>query len=98
MRKFGVDNFLRIRFRDEDNNKLNMSSRTISNMSLIYERINRLLKSGLKICGRHYEFLAMSSSQLREHGCWLYLNSGRKDNAERVREWMGDFSKIKCVG
>lgn len=96
IRKFGVEKFLRIRFRDED--QLKLSSASSSKMPDIYERIKRLLKSGIDICGRHYDFLAMASSQLREHGCWLYLNTSTQDNADVVRRWMGDFSRIKIIG
>ena len=61
------DLFLRLRFRDEDLGKLNKSS-CGSKMSNVYERIASLLKNGVNLCGTQYAFLAMSSSQLREHG------------------------------
>lgn len=67
-------------------------------MSAIYGRISELLRNGIQLCGRKYDFLAMSASQLREHGCWFYLRTGVGDNARLVREWMGDFSNIRCVG
>jgi len=84
VREFKPDLFMRLRFRDEDMRKLNMgssSSSTFSKMTNIYDRINSLLKSGLYLCGTKYLFLAMSSSQLREHGifkkCSFYYRPPR---------------------
>ena len=66
IRQFKPDLFIRLRFRDEDMRKLNMGS--YSKMTQIYTRISNLLKNGLVLCAVKYLFLAMSSSQLREHG------------------------------
>ena len=63
-RMYGEENFMRVRFRDEDFNKLNMSQ-NFSSMEHLYERILRFLMGGLYLCSVRYEFLAMSSSQLR---------------------------------
>jgi hypothetical protein len=75
-RKFGEDNFLRIRFRDEDLRKLNRG-RDFYEMKDLYEKIRSLLIDGIVCCGRRYEFLAMSSSQMRDHGCWFFYNKGK---------------------
>ena len=63
-RKFGEENFIRVKFRDEDSNKLNMSH-NFSNMSKLYSRIEIFLKNGLNVAGIKYDFLAMSASQMR---------------------------------
>ncbi len=99
-RQFNADNFIRARFRDEDMRKLNSTSTLSSDMTLVYSRILNFLLNGLKIDHRSYEFLAMSSSQLREHGCWLYASSppSNNTNAASVRKRMGDFSSIQNVG
>jgi RNA-dependent RNA polymerase len=91
-RQFGQDTFLRVNFRDEDMRKLNQS-RDFSDMSALYQRIGVCLKKGLKCCNVLFSFLAMSSSQLREHGCWLV-----SIDAHAIRKWMGNFSDIRCVG
>lgn len=55
-----------------------------------------LLNNGMGIGGRHYEFLAFSSSQLKEQSCWLYApRPGR--SADDIRRFMGDFSQIRCI-
>ena len=33
----------------------------------------------------------------KEHACWLFSANNDID-AQKVRNWMGDFSEIKCVG
>jgi RNA-dependent RNA polymerase len=103
-RKFGAANFLRIRFRDEDQRKLNSlftttpSDNNFASMDEVYNRILTFLSEGLSIHDRKYEFLAMSSSQLREHGCWLYTSATSLTTPEAIREFMGDLSSIHNVG
>ncbi|CAF0737858.1 unnamed protein product [Brachionus calyciflorus] len=94
-REYNSDNFIRIRFRDEDLRKLNMSQ-TFSDMSEIYAKIRRFLLDGLKLWDRNYHFLAMSSSQLRENGCWLINRTIL--NPDKIRDWMGNFKNIRCIG
>jgi RNA-dependent RNA polymerase len=43
-----------------------------------------------------YEFLAYSSSQLRDHCCWFFLST-KHASVRSVKKWMGDFRKEKCV-
>lgn len=94
-RQFGEDNFIIIRFRDEDLVKINMSYKN-SDMKDVYLRIRQFLNKGLTLLDRKYTFLAMSSSQLRGHGCWLFNSSYM--SPDRVRSWMGDFKSIRCIG
>lgn len=94
-RQFGEDNFIRIRFRDENFAKINMSYQN-SDMKNVYFRIEEFLNKGLPLFDRKYDFLAMSSSQLREHGCWLFNSSYM--SPDRVRLWMGDFKGIRSIG
>jgi RNA-dependent RNA polymerase len=66
-------------------------------MTLMYDRIKAILKNGVTICDRKYEFLAFSSSQLREHSCWMFSPSKNGITAESIRQWMGDFSDARPV-
>jgi RNA-dependent RNA polymerase len=108
-REFGADNFLRVRFRDEDAvNKLNTSggSSGYVNMRDVYDRILAFINEPFGLCGREYKFLAMSASQLREHGCWLFaspISEGPSNGepsltADEVRQFMGDFRSIQNIG
>ncbi len=74
IREYGKVNFIRVRFRDEDLNKLNMSQR-VSDMGKLYARIWTFLLSGLNVSGVKYDFLAMSSSQMR--GLYIFKQNTR---------------------
>ncbi|EXX68450.1 uncharacterized protein OCT59_016035 [Rhizophagus irregularis] len=87
------DNFLRVHFVDESSNKVGASSGDENeNHSLaLYNRIYYTLREGIKIGDIHYEFLAFSSSQLRDHSCWFFASTNSL-TANDIRKWMGDFS------
>ncbi|CAG8676621.1 7327_t:CDS:2, partial [Paraglomus brasilianum] len=86
-----TDKFLRVRFAEENLDKLF----AVENMKCVYEdRVLEILKCGFRCAGRHYEFLAFSSSGLREHACWFVAADG-DFSAASIRAWMGDFSNIR---
>ena len=89
-----TDRFLRVRFAEENLDKLF----AVENMRYVYEdRVLEILKCGFRCAGRHYEFLAFSSSGLREHACWFVAADG-DFSAASIRAWMGDFSDIRSPG
>ncbi|KFM65755.1 hypothetical protein X975_18029, partial [Stegodyphus mimosarum] len=45
------------------------------------EVVKDKLKNGLVIGFRHYKILASSSSQLREHGLWMYAKDPNGNTA-----------------
>ena len=96
LRQFGSENFLCVRIRDENLNKLNTSP-VYSNMKVIYEKIKNILIDGINFYDKKFMFLAMSASQLRAHGCWLYMPNDSITTASKIREWMGDFKSIRCI-
>ncbi|CAF1156330.1 unnamed protein product [Rotaria sordida] len=89
------DCFLRVSFRDEDYRKL----KDINNsMDILFKHIKSLITDGLNICDRKYKFLAFSTSQLREHSCWMFHQQHTNNiSCETIREWMGDFQNIHPV-
>lgn len=98
-----MDNFLRVSFLDEELEKLfstDLSPRATGqnggSKTAIYRRILSVLRDGIVIGDKKFEFLAFSSSQLRDNSAWMFASTGRL-NAAYIREWMGDFSKIKNV-
>jgi RNA-dependent RNA polymerase len=95
LRHFGASNFVRVLFRDENERKLSASQFMLS-MTPVFKKLAWLIKHGLAVCGHTFELLAMSSSQLRNHGCWFYLPSAEHPT-DAIRAWLGDFSKIKNV-
>ncbi|XP_065174448.1 uncharacterized protein LOC135804495 [Sycon ciliatum] len=94
------DRFLRVNFADEHREKLNVgkASRPLTEIT---DFIRKTLSEGIDVAGRHYEFLAMSNSQLRENSCWFFSSEteARRPSvtAADIRNWMGDFSNIKNV-
>nr|XP_043614354.1 probable RNA-dependent RNA polymerase 1 [Erigeron canadensis] len=105
LRRFAeyIDDFLRVSFLDEELEKLyamNLSpcvtSKNKESRTSIYRRILSVLKNGIVIGDKKFEFLAFSSSQLRDNSAWMFASTGRL-NAAAIRDWMGDFSSIKNV-
>ncbi|XP_062503295.1 uncharacterized protein LOC134180209 [Corticium candelabrum] len=90
-----LDRFLRVSFTDEDWNKLQVG-KSEESVEEIYDRVRRTLRDGLVVGHRRFEFLATSSSQLREHACWFFASTGYL-TADYIRSWMGDFSSIRNV-
>jgi len=66
-------------------------------MSILYERIKQILINGISICDRHYQFLAFSSSQLREHSCWMFASMNDGPTVDSIRAWMGNFENVHPV-
>lgn len=57
------------------------------------------INGGIKISGRHFEFLGFSTSSLREHSVWFvapFKNEGEMITAESLRSRLGDFKRIRC--
>ncbi|KAL8218556.1 hypothetical protein R6Q57_021929 [Mikania cordata] len=97
-----IDNFLRVSFADEELGKLystDLSPKVRQNgesRTTIYRRILSILRDGIVIGNKKFEFLAFSSSQLRDNSTWMFASTGNL-NAAEIRKWMGDFSSIKNV-
>ncbi|KAL8518485.1 hypothetical protein ACS0TY_009748 [Phlomoides rotata] len=96
-----IDNFLRISFVDEEWAKLfstDLVPRVAheSTRTKLYERVLSTLKDGIKIGNKKFDFLAFSSSQLRDNSLWMFAPTADLD-ADGIRKWMGNFSNIKNV-
>ncbi|XP_021292687.1 RNA-dependent RNA polymerase 1-like isoform X2 [Herrania umbratica] len=92
-----IDNFLRITFVDEELEKIHSTDLlTRGRRTEIYGRILSTLKNGIVIGDKRFEFLAFSSSQLRENSAWMFAAREGLTAAD-IRAWMGDFSKIRNV-
>lgn len=98
-----IDNFLRVSFVDEDLEKLystdlcpRASSANGERRTSLYSRILSTLRDGIVIGDKKFEFLAFSSSQLRENSAWMFAPVAGVTALE-IREWMGDFKQIRNV-
>jgi RNA-dependent RNA polymerase len=67
----------------------------------VLHRFRRILLQGLKLCNRKFIFLGFSSSQQREHGCWLYCEENRHTDgaptAAEIRSSAGDLHEIRVA-
>ncbi|KAF5478837.1 hypothetical protein F2P56_005366 [Juglans regia] len=98
-----IDNFLRVSFVDEDLDKIHSitlaprsSSANEDKRTRVYDRILSTLRNGIVIGDKKFEFLAFSSSQVRENSVWMFASRPGLTAAD-IREWMGDFRDIRNV-
>ena len=94
LRRFGNHEcFLRVSIQDERRSQLRREP-GIDISELLQSRFGVLLKEGLHLAGRQYEFLGYSMSGLREHSVW-FVTPFESDtgllNAEKIRE------KLVCL-
>src|SRR6185312_8719061 len=87
------ERFLRVQFNDENGS---LPSGNGDNHVSVFNRVHRTLVNGIQIGNRKYEFLAFSSSQLRDRSCWFFAPT-EKLSADDIRKWMGNLSNIKVV-
>ncbi|KAI1747477.1 RNA dependent RNA polymerase-domain-containing protein [Xylaria castorea] len=90
------DRFLRVQFTDEQAKGKVYSSPKSKQQNALYNRIHRTLVNGIKIAGRHFEFLAFGNSQFRENGAYFFSPTDSID-CNYIRKWMGDVAHIKVV-
>ena len=89
-----IEHFCRVILRDTDliqprQEFINMHADWIRNLILG----NQLIHLGNK----QYEFLLFSNSQLRDRSFWFYAPY-LDCTAAKIRHWMGDFSRERCIG
>lgn len=88
-RKFNFPEFyIRVSIEDENSEK-----RIWNNCTSILEKFKSLLQC-LEVCGRHYEFLGFSNSQMKTHSCWMIAKESGY-SADDIRAVLGDFSRCK---
>ncbi|MCJ1309503.1 hypothetical protein MMC25_003163 [Agyrium rufum] len=90
-----ADRFLRVRFVEEKSQGKLFASYT-SSMDRVFDKIRRVMKNGILLGDRHYEFLAFGNSQLREAGAYFFAPLENL-TAAHIRAWMGDFSDIRII-
>lgn len=97
-----ADRFLLVQFTDED---LSPVSPTLpiddkeeidTQNHKVYDRIYQVLRKGLRIARRTYEFLGTSTDDLRVHQCWFFAKTDEINRAD-ILTWMGDFRELTKV-
>ena len=98
------DSFLRVCFAEE--NKLQFRlDQEVDGRKFIKERFGEILRHGLEVGGRHFDFLAYSQSALKEHAVWFVkpfvTPQGDRIDAASIIASLGDFTQpdpdlVKC--
>ncbi|KAI8641842.1 RNA dependent RNA polymerase-domain-containing protein [Parasitella parasitica] len=94
-----ADRFLFVQFTDEDLNPvapLDDGEDDTSQNAALLDRIYAILRRGLSVAGRDFEFLSTSIQDLRVHGCWFFAPT-KQINRNHIMAWLGDFSEIKNI-
>ncbi|KAI9452162.1 RdRP-domain-containing protein [Russula earlei] len=92
-----AEHFIRVEFRDEDHLGYRWDG-DVDGTWFLQQRVGGNLRHGFELAGRAFEFLAYSSSQLRDHSVW-FVSPFRDPvegyvTAEKIRASLGDFSKL----
>ncbi|PNS15990.1 RNA-dependent RNA polymerase 1 [Sphaceloma murrayae] len=90
-----ADRFLRVRFSDEAYFGRLQSQRD-DREAEVYDRVRRTLVNGVRVAGRHYDFLACGNSQFRENGAYFF-NNNESVSVNGIRQWMGYFQHIREI-
>ncbi|KAL6901256.1 RNA dependent RNA polymerase domain-containing protein [Trichoderma evansii] len=93
------DYFMRVIFGDEDGQDLALTSNVKNTM--VFERYRKVLKDGIQVAGRKFEFLGFSHSSLRSHSAWFvaaFLDDSMKlQSNDTIIKSLGDFSDIRIA-
>lgn len=95
--KYHDEHFLRVQVTDE------MPEGRIQGCNdgrndLVYERVNRVFKAGIRMGNVHWKFLAYGNSQSRKNGAFFFNEAtGEGLTCEKIRQRMGQFDHIKVV-
>ena len=92
-----AERFIRVEFRDEDRLAYRWDG-DVDGTWFLQQRVGGILRHGFELGGRAFEFLAYSTSALREHSVW-FVSPFRDPiegyvTAEHIRSSLGDFSKL----
>jgi RNA-dependent RNA polymerase len=83
------DRFLRVRFTDEVHNG-RINSREDKSQDEVFQRVTRVMRNGILLGNRKYEFLASGNSQFREHGAYFFAPTPEWSTND-VRAHLGDL-------
>jgi hypothetical protein len=89
--------FMRVFFADEDG--LSVFHDPRASQTAVYGRFSTVLKNGITVAERKYEFLGFSHSSLRYHQAWFmapFCLDGELLCARDVIRDLGDFTRIHC--
>nr|GAT49769.1 predicted protein [Mycena chlorophos] len=90
------ESFLRVSFVDEGQMQYRFD-RELDCVAFTHQRVGTVLKQGLVVAGRRFEYLAYSQSALKEHAVWFVRPFRREAtlvNAASIIKSLGRFDKL----
>ncbi|KAI2634899.1 RdRP-domain-containing protein [Hypomontagnella submonticulosa] len=90
------DRFLRVQFTDEIAKGRIFSDPHGKRDNALFNRIYRALQNGIRIGGRHFQYLASGNSQFREHSAYFFCPTDFL-TCDNIRDWMGEVNHIRAV-
>ncbi|KAJ7578483.1 calcium:hydrogen antiporter [Mycena floridula] len=93
------EHFIRVEFRDEDRLQFRWD-REVDGTAFLQDRVGGILRHGFTLGGREFEFLAYSTSALREHSVWFlhrFQHPTGVITAERIRSSLGNFEGTELL-
>lgn len=98
-----ADRFLYVEFTDEDLAPIKPVPDTEGSYNTdneqngkLYDRVYNILRRGIRIAGRTYEFVGSSLKELKSHSCWFFAPT-EKLTRNMILENMGDFREVKTI-
>ncbi|KAF6810885.1 RNA-dependent RNA polymerase, partial [Colletotrichum sojae] len=91
-----TDYFMRVQFCDEDGADLFVTPK--ASLDQIFHRYREVLKNGISVAGRIYQFLGFSHSSLRSHAAWFlapFYFHGQLQLYQNIIKSLGDFEHIQ---
>ncbi|KAI0894141.1 RdRP-domain-containing protein [Annulohypoxylon nitens] len=90
------DRFIRVQFTDEISKGRIFPTPGTTQDNALFNRIHRTLSNGIRIGGRHFQYLAAGNSQFRENGAYFFCPDDFL-TCDNIRNWMGDVAHIRVV-
>jgi hypothetical protein len=99
LRKYATctEYFMRVSFADEDG--LSVFHDPRASQEQVYERFRTVLRNGISVAGRTFQFLGFSHASLRSHQAWFmapFELDGVTVRARDIIRDLGDFTHIHC--
>ena len=88
------ENFCRVTFVEEDTTGIHLNARS---MRQLPAWMNSLLRDGVCMGGKHFQFYSFSNSQLRCASAWFVNTRAPKINMRELRAFLGEFDNISSV-
>ncbi|KAI2472322.1 RdRP-domain-containing protein [Annulohypoxylon bovei var. microspora] len=91
-----ADRFIRVQFTDEITRGRIFPAPGNAQDNALFNRIHRTLSNGIRIGGRHFQYLAAGNSQFRENGAYFFCPTDFL-TCDNIRNWMGNVNHIRIV-